>query len=132
MLNIAPLDYERWAVLVSPLLVPGAPHVEAKPPPRHAEHLGPVSAALSGTGSRAGEGLREPVSRLMGLRRKTLERDQARPLNEPHPTDLSLLFPLPNGIFNSAQNQPAIDPRIVMELYDHPENTRGTTVRISG
>ncbi len=132
MLIIAPLDYERYAVLVSPLLVPGAQHAEAKPPPRRTEQLGPVNAALSGTGSRTGEGMREPVSRPMGLRRKTLELDQERLLNGPHPADLSLLFPLPNEIFNSARNQPALDPRKVTELYKHPETTRGSSVRISG
>ncbi len=31
--RLAPLDYERWAVPVSPLLAPGAAYVEAKPPP---------------------------------------------------------------------------------------------------
>ncbi len=98
MLNIAPLDYERYAVLVSPLLVPDAARVEAKPPPRHAEQLGPVSAALNRPGLRTGEGLNGSDSRPMELGPKTPERDPEHPLNGPHPTDLSLFFRRPSEI----------------------------------
>ena len=106
MSAIAPLDYERWAVLVSPLLMPGAGHVGAKAPPRQAEQLGSVNATLSGTGSRAGEGLREPVSRSMGLGQISLERDPEHPLDGPHPTDLNWFFQLPGGFRESMQAQP--------------------------
>ncbi|MFQ5763392.1 MAG: hypothetical protein ACE5GT_00545 [Rhodospirillales bacterium] len=132
MSEIAPLDYERWAVLVSPLLAPGAAYVEAKQPPRHAEQLGPVSAALNRPGSRAGEGLNGSDSRPMELGPKTLERDPEHPLNGPHPTDLNWFFQLPSGVRDSMQNQPALDPQKVTERYEFPEKPRGATVRLSG
>ena len=132
MVNIiAPLDYERWAVLVSPLLAPGAGHVEAKQPPRHAEQLGPVSGELNRPGSRTGEELRKPDFRLMGMRRKSLERDQEHALNGPHPTDLNWFFQLPSGVRDSMQDRPALDPRTVTGLYDRPESARGITVSVS-
>lgn len=129
---IAPLDYERYAVLVNPLLAPGAEHTEAHPPTRQTEQPGPVNAALSGTSSRAGEGLREPVSRPMEVRRKSFERGPEPPLNEPYPTDLNWFFQLPSGVRESAQGRPVLDPWIVTGLYDHPETPRGATLSVSG
>jgi len=132
MSDIAPLDYERWAVLVSPLLVPGAQQVEAKPPPRHAEQTGPVSAAPSGTGSRASGDQMGLGARPAKLPRRAFERDSEHPLNGPHPTDLNWFFRLPNETRDSMRDQPAIEPRRIVRLYEHPEKTRGTTVRVSG
>ncbi len=48
---ITPLDYERYAVLVSPLLVPGAAHVEAKQVPRRVDQLSPVASTSYGFNS---------------------------------------------------------------------------------
>jgi len=132
MLDIAPLNYERWAVVVSPLQVPGGQHGESSPPLRQTERLGQVNASLSGTSSRAGEGLREPVSRSMELRQETHKRDPAPPLNGSYPTDFNWFFLLPDGIRNLMQDRPALDPRKVTGLYDHPESVRGATVSISG
>lgn len=133
MLNIvAPLDYERWAVLVNPLLVPSAVQVEAKSPPRQAEQLGAVNAALNGTSSRAGEGLREPISRSMGLGRNSIERNSASPLTVPPPTDLNWFFQLPGGARGSMQDRPAIDPQKVAELYVSPETAPSTTLSVLG
>ncbi len=132
MADIAPLDYERWTVLVSPLLAPGAAYVEAKPPPRHAEQLGPVSTALNRPVSRTGEGLKGSDSRPMELGPKTLECDPEHPLNGPEPTDLSLFFQRPSEICNLTQNQPAIDAWKAAGLCEHPESTHGTTVSDSG
>ncbi|NQV84559.1 MAG: hypothetical protein HQ494_12135 [Rhodospirillales bacterium] len=132
MLNIAPLNYERWAVIVSPLQGQGAEHVEAQSSPRQVEQTGPVSAALSGTSSGAGETLRESDSRELEVRRNSFNRNPEHPLNRPHPTDLSLLFQLPIEILNSLRNKPTLDPRTVTGLYDRPENKRGTTVSVSG
>ena len=132
MVDIAPLNYERWAVIVSPLLVSDAREVKPTTASRHAEQLTQVSAALSHLDSRKKEGLIEQNIQPMVLRRKTLERNSEPPLTESHPAEWLLLLPLPNGIFNSARNQPALDPRKITELYDHPETTRGPAVRISG
>jgi len=129
---IAPLDYERWAVLVNPLLVPGGQHGESGPSPRQAEQLGQVNASLSSTSSRAGEGLREPVSRSTGLRQETQKREPAPPLNGPHPTDFNWFFLLPNGSRGLMQDLSAPVSRIVAGLYDHPKTTRGATVSVSG
>ena len=132
MMNIAPLDYERYAVLVNPLSVPDAAHVDANPPPRRIEQIAQVSTKLSRPDSRAGEELKGHGSRPTDLRRKLTEHDPGHPLNAPHPTDLNWLYQIPNEAGKSIQDQPTIAPLTVVELYDRPGKTRGATVRISG
>ncbi|MDA1089574.1 MAG: hypothetical protein O3A85_04585 [Proteobacteria bacterium] len=109
MLNIAPLNYELWAVLVSPLQGQDAGQVEARPTPRQTKQTEPVSAALSGTSSGAGETLRKSDSRGMEARRNSFERDSEHPLNGPYPTDLNWLFQLSGGVRDSMQDRPIPD-----------------------
>ncbi len=132
MFDIAPLNYERWAVMVSPLLVDSAPDVKPASAARLAEQLAQLSVSPRLLGSRTGEGLIEQNIHPMELRRKSLERNSEPPLNGQPPAEWLLLLPLPNGIFNSAPSQPASDPGKVMELYKRSEPTRGPAVRISG
>lgn len=132
MAEIAPLNYERWAVMVSPLLVPDAQNAKSTAASRHAEQLTQVSAAPSRLGSRTDEGSIGQNNQPVGLRRKTLDRRSESPATESRPAERLLSLPLPNGIFNTAQNQPALDPRKVTELYEHPETTRGRGVSILG
>ncbi len=132
MAEIAPLNYERWAVVVSPLQVSDAPEAKPTTASRHAEQLAQVSAAPSRLGSRPGEGSIGQNNQPVGLRPKTLERHSEPPVAESQPAEWVLLQPLPNGIFNAARNQPALDPRKITELYKHPEPTPGPSVRISG
>lgn len=132
MSDIAPLNYERWAVLVSPLQGQDAVHAGAKPTPKQLEQTGPVSAALSGTSSGAGETLKKSDSREIEARRKSLERESEHPLNGPHPTDLNWFFQLPGGVRESLQDRPVPGPRIVSGLYDRPEIMRGAAVSVLG
>lgn len=132
MFDIAPLNYERWAVMVSPLLVDSAPDVKSIAAARHAEEFTQLSASPRTLGSPIGEGLTEPDIRPEELRRKTLKRESEPASITSHPAEWLLVQPFPSGIFNSAPNQPALDPGKVTELYKHPEPTRGPAVRISG
>lgn len=132
MFDIAPLNYERWAVIVSPLQVFDAWDVKPASPSRHAEQLTQVSATLSRLDSRTKESLIEQSIQPAKLRRKILKRKPEPPSITSHAAEWLLSLPFPNGIFNSARNQPALDPRKITELYKHPENTRGPAVRISG
>ena len=132
MAEIAPLNYERWAVMFSPLWVHGAPNVTPASGTRHAEQLTQVSASLNRLDSRTNESLIEQSIQPMVMRRKIPKRE-SEPLSiTSHTGGWVLLQPLPNGIFNVAQNQPALDPRKVTELYKQPETTLGPAVRISG
>ncbi|MCH7485588.1 MAG: hypothetical protein IIC04_01195 [Proteobacteria bacterium] len=132
MLNIAPLEYERWAVLVSPLLIPEAERVGAKPPPRLAEPVDPVSAEIYRHGWVAGGRPKGPGTRSTEVPRKSHERNPEHPLEGPHPTDLNLLFRVPIEILESSQDRPVVDARNVTGLYEHPGNPLATTVRLSG
>ncbi len=132
MFDIAPLNYERWAVMVSPLLVDSTPDAKPASAARHAEQTAQLSVSPRLLGSRTGEGLIEQKIRPMEVPRKSLERNSEPPLNGQPPGEWLVILPLPNGIFNSAPSQPALDPAKVTELYKHSEPTRGPAVRISG
>ncbi len=132
MAEIAPLNYERWAVIVSPLQGAEAPGVLPASGARHAEQLAQVSASLNRMDSRTKESLIEQSFQPEIVRRKISKPKSEPPSITPHTAKWVLLQPLPNEIFASARDQPALDPRKVTELYKHPEITPGPTVRISG
>jgi len=132
MAEIAPLNYERWAVMFSPLWVHGAPNATPASGARHAEQLTQVSASLNRLDSRTKESLIEQSIQPMVMRRKIPKRESEPPSITSHPAEWVLLQPLPNEIFTSARNQPALDPRKITELYKQPETTLGPAVRISG
>jgi len=131
-LNYAPLNYERWAVMVSPLHGIEAPGVVPGFGARQAEELTQVSAATSRLDSRKKESLIEQTIRPGKVRRKILKRKSAPPPLTSHPAGWALSQPLPDGIYASARNPLTVDPRKVTELYKHPEPARVPSVRISG
>ena len=87
MAEIAPLNYERWAVIVSPLLVHDAPYVTPASGARHAEQLTQVSASLNRLDSRTKESLIEQNIRPPDARRKAPQREPEPSLTESHPSE---------------------------------------------
>ncbi len=132
MAEIAPLTYERWAVIVSPLQGGEAPGVLPGSGARNAEQLTQVSASLNRLDSRTKESLIEQSIQPVKVRRKIPKPKSEPPSITSHTAEWVLLQPLPNEIFNSDRNQPVLDPRKITELYKHPEPTPGPAVRISG
>ncbi len=131
MLIIAPLDYERYAVLVSPLLVPGVPKVEAKQPPKRVEQLRPVSPASSYSGSQANEVSKNSGPRAVDVQKSTLAHNRVRPQRGPPPTAPGGVSRFPSGSHSLVEGQSPPRPQKVVELYEHPENIRGTVMRVS-
>jgi len=132
MFDIAPPDYERWAVVVSPLQVPEYRDVTATSALRHTELLAQVSASLSHLDSRKKEGLAEQDVQSATLTRNTLKRSSEHPSTKSYSAKWGLLQPLPVGIYNTALNQSTLEPQKISKLYKSPETTRGLAVRISG
>ncbi len=132
MSEIAPLNYERWAVVISPLVVSDPPGVLPGSGARHAEQLTQVGASLNRLDTRKKESLIEQSIQPVELRRKILKRKSEPPSITSHPAEWVLLQPRPNEIFNSDRNQPALGARKIVELYEHPDPTPVPAVRISG
>jgi len=131
MLIIAPLDYERYAVLVSPLLIPGVLHAEAKQPPKRVEQLRPVSPASSYSGSQTNEVPKNSGPRAVDVQKSTPAHNRVRPQRGPPATALSGVSRFPSGSHSLVEGQSPPSPQKVVGLYEHPENTRGTTMHIS-
>ncbi len=134
MVDVAPLNYERWAVIVSPLEVPGAQGGMYAVPLRHLEQLTQVSASLDNVDSRKKESLVEQAVKPPEARRKVPKPKPAPPPSPTtsHPAEWLLRQPLPMEVLASARNQSALDPRKITELYRPPESTPGSNVRVSG
>lgn len=133
MLPVAPMDYERYAVLLSPLLVSDAPRAEAPPPSRQVDELDPIRATLRRFDSRADRGLpdttfgptRNPAVVLKG-------RGAVQPTSLTYAADLAWLFQLPNDVRAAIQKPPNLDPAAVANLYEREEKGTTAAVRVSG
>ncbi len=131
MVIIAPLDYERYAVFVSPLVVPEANPVGARIPPRQTEPTDPVSAEPDRAGRSAGDQVKASDSRTVEISPFTLDRDPEHPSNGPHPTAVSRLDQVPIQILDSPPDTSELMPRKVTELYESRYKTQSVTVRTS-
>lgn len=131
MMIIAPLDYERYAVFVSPLLVPEANPAGARIPPRQTEPMDPVSAEPDRTGWSAGDQVKASDSRTVEIPPSTLDRGPEHPLIGPYPTEVRRLFQVPIQILESPPGPAELVPRKVTELYEFQDNTLSVTVRTS-
>ncbi len=131
-LNIAPLNYERWAVVVSPLHGLEAAGALPGSGVRHTEQLTQVSASLSHLDSRKKEGSIEQNIRSADMRRKAPKRNPAPSPVRSHPGGWVLSQPLPDGIFTAARNLTAPNPGKVVELYKRPEPAPAATLRVFG
>ena len=132
MAEIAPLNYERWAVIVNPLPAPDTWGERAPAVARHTEQLVQVSPSLNRLDTRKKESLIEQTLKPAAVRRKILERKPVASPVTSHPAGWVLRQPLPIKIFTSAGDQPAPDPGKVIELYTPPEIPPGPGVRLSG
>ena len=132
--GIAPFNYERWAVMVSPLLVPDVVGVKSAFGLRHDEQLTQVSASLGQLDSRKKESLIEQeVPPPPSQRNATKTQSPPPPLpTTSHPAEWLLRQPLPMAVIASARGQSAPDPRKITQLYTPPDSPPGSSVRISG
>lgn len=132
-LPIAPMDYERYAVLFSPLLVPDAPRAEAPPPSRQVDQLDPVRPTFRRFDSRADHGLPDAT---FGLARNPAvvltERGTLQPSSATYAADQTWLFQLPNDLRETIQEPPNPLPATVTGLYGHEEKVSGSAVRVTG
>ena len=132
MVDIAPLNYERWAVIVNPLQAPDTRGERAPAEARHTEQLIQVSPSLNRLDTRKKASLIEQTLMPAAVRRKIIERKPVASPVTSHPAGWVLRQPLPIEIFTSAGDQPAPDPGKVIELYTPPEIPPGPGVRLSG
>ena len=131
MLNIAPLDFERLPILVSPLQIPAIPGDAVKPLSRTTEPVAPVGTEPNRHGS-AADGIPQGTEfRPAGPKMSALDRDPEHPLDGPHPTDLSWFFQIPDGTRNLAQEYPEMSLQQVTGLYELPRETPDAIMRIS-
>ncbi len=132
MLNIvAPLSYERYAVLVSPLLVPDVLPVTAKPPSRQVEQLAPVNPTSRRAGSHPEAVLKKSISQTVDVPQSSPVQSRTRPLHGPPLPDARNFLSLPVHSVGSMRDQTIPDPRKLVRLYEHPENPRAIAMNIS-
>ncbi|NQV43757.1 MAG: hypothetical protein HQ501_02550 [Rhodospirillales bacterium] len=128
---IAPLSYERYAVLISPLLVADVLPTTAKPPPRQVEQLSPVNPTSRRSGSHPEEVLKKPISQAVNVPQSSPVQSRTRPLHGPPPPDARNFLSLPVHSVGSMRGQAIADPRKLVRLYEHPEITRAIAMSIS-
>jgi len=121
MAEIAPLNYERWAVIVSPMVTQGALNVRPPGEARHTEQLIQIAPSLGRLDSRKHESLIEQTLRPAEARRRLIERKRVAPPVTSHPGGLRLRQPLPREALDSAGNLPVPDSQTVTQLYTPPE-----------
>ncbi|MBC8339524.1 MAG: hypothetical protein ISR51_00175 [Rhodospirillales bacterium] len=134
MAEVAPLNYERWALIVSPMVTQGGLGVPPGYEARHTEQLVQISPSLGRLDSRARESLVEQTLKPPESHRKAkgLERKRPAPPLTSHPAGLVLRQPLPREIFTSAGNLPVPLPQTVAELYTPPETPHHASVDVTG
>ena len=135
MVDIAPLNYERWAVIVSPLQVQEVQGGGYAVPLRHPEGLVQVGASLSRLDSRKKESLIEqkvpPPEQRHKVSRSKPQPPPPLPIKS-HPPDCLLRQPLPMAAIASARNQTVVIPGKVIGLYTPPEVAFVPSMRVSG
>ena len=125
MVDVAPLNYERWAVIVSPIQASDVRGVRPTYDARHIEQLIQLAPSLNNVDSRKKESLIEQTLKSPDVRQKFPKPKPEAPPVTSHPAGLVLRQPLPIGVFTSALDQAAPDPRKVTELYTLADNPRG-------
>lgn len=130
MLNIAPLDYERYAALYSPPPAVQMENAEAFIPNKTIQEASPVSPEMrrSGTNFRYKTGISQSVAGDSIQVNKVRETDH--PLNGPLPTDVGAILALSDFIQNQSPVQLGLTPEKVTGLYQHQFNSANGTLRI--
>ncbi|MDA1090349.1 MAG: hypothetical protein O3A85_08575 [Proteobacteria bacterium] len=134
MNDIAPLNYERWAVVVSPLLVPEAQEVKSAFGSRQTEQLVQVGASLGRLDTRKKESLIEQSLRQPEQRSRIpgFKPPRSPPPTTSHPSEWLLRQPLPMAAIASARNQSAPALRTILKLYTPPALPVVHRVRLDG
>lgn len=120
MLPIAPLNYERYTVVVSPLLVPDAAPAKAALAARETEPVTPLSAELYRHGSAAGEQMKQANSSIKFDAVKW-RRGPEHPFNAPLPIDLPRTNSLSPAVLRLMDGKTEITPWQGSKRYELPE-----------
>jgi len=131
MLNIAPLDYERYAALYGPSQMPVTAQTEITPSQRSIEEIDRANPARGRLDSSARENVKDPELLPGNLQQAQRERDPEHPLNGPFPTDLWGSYGIPVEILNATQTQLGPTSEKVAEIYGAQRKEITGTLRIS-
>lgn len=129
MSDIAPLDYERYAVLVSPLQIPETYSPPSVKPGREVETLSQVSADMRRPATSARNDRGAFTEQRDTARRGPSEREGDHPLNGPFPTDLG--YP-PALLESPASPVFGADFDRVARLYEQGERPPAPTTVVAG
>lgn len=117
MLNIAPLDYERYAALYSPPPVFHKINAQASGPKQDVQESSPVSSEMRRRAS-ALENKTRLVERTQDENlRVNNEKEIDHPLSGPFPTDIRTFVDLLNNDQTSSFIQRGLTPKFVSGLY---------------
>lgn len=134
MADIAPLNYERWAVIVSPLEVAAVQEGGYVVPLRHPEGLVQLGASMSSVDSRSKESLVEKTLGPEKAPQKISKSKSAPPPAPPvsNPTDMVLSQPLPMEVIASAREQPVPNRNEVLASYVPVQEPSAPVIRVTG
>ncbi len=130
MLSIAPLDYERYAVLISLPPPPETIQSGVSAPTRAAEPIGAPSAASSRGDYSSGAQVRNTGRQFVGVAGAASSRDPEHLLNGPHPSSLTRLAGPPPVILSLMAGERDVTPQQVSALYDRPDKSPPPTIDI--
>ncbi len=134
MLPIAPLDYERYAVAHSPLLVAVAEagYGVASVRTRNTEPVAPATTT---------QGRRKPVAQYLSKQTESgfgaeksedARRGQPYSINSQLPVELSSITGIPPEVLFAAKKNSALSAHAVSELYEMSGRKSVATINVSG
>lgn len=118
---IAPLSYERYAVLVSPLMVPDAQRVDVNTPVRRVEELSAVNPTSRYANSRAEPVTTGPAREKDAVQQKAPSYARPSPLHGPPPPDTKNFLPSASRAAGTLADEATVDPATVVKLYERSE-----------
>ncbi len=122
MQNIAPLGYERYAVLTNLFQKYGFESVTVKPPKRETE---PVNAVNTDVARQRGTPAREMTDGNVVARSKIEKAAAGRypegRLNGPNPANRIWLGETSNGVRDMTESRPVLSPKKVTALYERAD-----------
>lgn len=130
MLNIAPLDYERYAALYSPSAMLLVPSIQAPVLTKTVKELDPVSSEMGRRSSVLEDNMRTPKPVSDQRPRLIVENEPGRSLNGLFSADSRTLIDFSNNLQNATPIQLGVIPENVMGLYEHQNNDQDGTVKI--
>jgi len=131
MLNIAPLDYERYAALYAPPQMLDAVRVQVTATHKSIEEISPASSELARHRSPSNEKSARAALYLTSRRQVQAGREIDRLLGGLIPIDLQGFFEIPGEILKATPEQRGPTPEKVAELYESRGKGHAGTLRIS-